>query len=215
VEYATSPFQIKTLTDEGAVEGWLTGFGDVDLGGDRLLAGCLAKSLASRSTPIPMLFAHDLSKPIGAWKEWREERSGLFGRGKLTLEVAAAREAHALARDGGLSGISIGWMPKQATVDREGTRVVSEAELFEASLVPVPMHPRALVTAVKGFNTARDIADLLQSSGLSGRKARAAAGAAWKAINEQSDEATVDAELARIVANSVARLAKGGREHGT
>jgi hypothetical protein len=46
----------------------------------------------------------------------------------------------------------------------------------------------------------------LQQAGISGRKAKLAAGAAWKAINEQSDEAAAEAELAALIRASAARL---------
>jgi arsenate reductase-like glutaredoxin family protein len=73
------------------------------------------------------------------------------------------------------------------------------------------MNPKTLVTTVKEITSARDIAEMLQGSGLSSRRAKAAAGAAWRAINENSDEAAADAELAALIRNATARLAKGGR----
>jgi HK97 family phage prohead protease len=212
MNYAGSPFDIKALDDSGRIEGLLAGFGDVDLGGDKLQAGCFAKSLAARVTPLPMLLHHNSSRPIGAWKEWQEKSDGLYVKGKLTLAVTDAQEAYALAKDGALTGLSIGWRAKGQTVDqRTGVRTVTEAELFEGSLVTVPMHQRTRVTDVKAITGARDIAELLQEAGISGRRAKAAAGAAWKAINEQSNEAA-EAELAEILKSSLARLsAKGGR----
>jgi phage head maturation protease len=158
-----------------------------------------------------MLLHHDMKRPIGAWKEWREQSDGLYVSGNMTLATRDAQEAHALAKDGALTGLSIGWEPKQSTRDTAGNRIISEAELFEGSLVTIPMNPKAQVTAIKSITAARDIAELLQDAGLSGRKAKAAAGAAWKAINEQSDEAAAEAELAALIRDASARLAKGGR----
>lgn len=201
------PFEIKTVSDDGQIEGLLADFTLVDHCGDRLLPGCLTKSLAARTTPLPMLLHHDLHRPIGAWKEWSEQSTGLFVKGRMTLETRDGHEAHALARDGGLTGLSIGWMPKQATTDDAGARVVSEAVLFEGSLVAVPANDRARVTALKEFTSARDIAEALQDAGMSSRKAKAAAGAAWKFINP--DEAEL-AELEAIVEASVRRLEEGG-----
>jgi hypothetical protein len=59
MEFAGSPLEIKQLSDSGHIEGLLAGFGDVDNGGDRLLPGCFAKTLASRNAPLPMLLFHD------------------------------------------------------------------------------------------------------------------------------------------------------------
>lgn len=211
MEFAGTPFEIKQLDDAGHIAGLLAGFGDVDHGGDRLLPGCLTKSLAARSAPLPMLLHHDMSRPIGAWKSWQERADGLFVEGSLTLATRDALEAHALAKAGALTGLSIGWKPLTGTHDGKGVRVIDQAEIFEGSLVTVPMHDRARVTSIKSIGGARDIADLLQEAGLSSRKAKAAAGAAWKSINDQSDEAAADAELAALIHASTARLAKGGR----
>lgn len=207
MEYAGSPFEIKSLSDSGAIEGLLAGFGDVDHGGDRLMPGCLSKSLAARSTPLPMLLHHDMKRPIGAWKEWQELPEGLYVKGALTLSTRDAQEAHALAKDGALTGLSIGWQPVRGDTDRQGVRTITEAELLEGSLVAIPMHDRARVTAVKGIAGARDIAELLQEAGFSGRKAKAAAGAAWKALNETDAD---EDEVRSILNASAARIAAIG-----
>lgn len=210
MEFAGSPFEIKSLNDSGHIEGLLAGFGNVDHGGDKLLPGSLSKSLAARTSPLPMLLHHDMKRPIGAWKEWREQADGLYVAGNMTLATRDAQEAHALAKDGALTGLSIGWEPKQSTRDQAGNRIISEAELYEGSLVAIPMNPKAQVTAIKSIAGARDIAELLQEAGISGRKAKIAAGAAWKAINEQSDDDEAAAELARLFAEHSARLAAIG-----
>lgn len=211
MDYAASPFSIKSLTDSGHIEGLLVGFGNVDRGGDKLLAGSLTKSLAARSTPLPMLLHHDLHRPIGAWKEWQERPDGLYVKGNLTLATRDGQEAHALAKDGALTGLSIGWVAKQATRDREGIRTIAEADLFEGSLVTVPMNDKTRVSSIKSITNARDIAELLQSAGISGRRAKAAAGAAWKSINDQDDDEAANSELAALIQSATARLATGGR----
>lgn len=208
MDFAASPFDIKSLSDSGAIEGLLAGFGDVDFGGDRLMPGCLTKSLATRTAPLPMLLHHDQSRPIGAWHEWAEKSDGLHVKGRLSLSTRDAQEAHALAKDGALTGLSIGWRPKAADRDRDGVRIVTNAEIHEGSLVAVPMHGRTRITAVKSIGGVRDIAELLQSAGVSGRKAKLAAGLAWKAINET--EADDEDEVRAILNASAARIAAMG-----
>jgi HK97 family phage prohead protease len=212
MDFAASAFDIKSLTDSGSIEGLLAGFNNVDHGGDKLLPGCLTKTLAERQTPLPMLLHHDMTRPIGAWKEWQETSDGLFVKGTLTLATRDAQEAHALAKAGALTGLSIGWKPSKASRGNDGTRLVSEAELFEGSLVAIPMNDKTRIATVKSISGARDIESLLQDSGMSGRKAKAAASAAWRAINENTDEAGDEAELAAILTASINRLtASGGR----
>lgn len=203
MDYSASPFEIKNLSDTGQIEGILAGFGNVDIGGDKLMPGCLTKSLAARTAPLPMLFAHDLQRPIGAWREWNETSTGLHVKGGITLATRDGQEAYALAKDGALGGLSIGWLPAKAHRDG-GTRIVSEANIFEGSLVPVPMNPNTRVTSVKSIGSARDIAEMLQDAGFSGRRAKAAAGIAWKALNETDDEAEAE-EAARVILNASAR----------
>jgi HK97 family phage prohead protease len=210
MQFVGSPFEIKELNDSGRIEGLLAGFGDADHDGDTLLPGCLTKSLATRTTPLPMLLFHDMARPIGAWKEWEERADGLHVKGSLTLSTRDAQEAHALAKDGALTGLSIGWRPVRGEVDQKtGKRVITEAKLFEGSLVTVPAHGRTRVTAIKSITNARDIAEILQEAGLSGRKAKAAAGAAWKSINENDDAASED-EIRAILNSSAARIAALG-----
>lgn len=205
MEYSGSPFEIKQLDDSGHIEGMLAGFGNVDHGGDKLLPGCLTKSLAERSNPLPMLFCHDPRRPIGAWKEWQERDDGLFVKGRITLASRDGQEAHALAKDEALTGLSIGWKGGRGGYDQKGTRLLAEVNLVEGSLVPCPMNERTRITAVKSITSAQDIREMLQEAGVSRLRANEAAGLAWKAINEQDDDAAM-AELAAIVRDSTARL---------
>jgi len=211
MDFTASPFQIKNLSDSGHIEGLLAGFGDVDHGGDRLLPGCLSKSLAARTTPLPMLLLHDLQRPIGAWKKWRDTADGLYVEGSLTMAVPDAQQAHALATDGALTGLSIGFLPVKAARDRAGVLEVTEAHLFEGSLVTVPMHPRTHVSAIKGIANAGDIRELFREAGVSGHKAKAAAGAAWKIINDTNDEAAAEEAVRSILNASAKRIAAIGR----
>lgn len=209
--FAAAPFEIKSLTDSGQIEGLLAGFGNVDHGGDKLLPGVFTKSLAARgSIPLPMLLHHDMKRPIGAWKEWSERPEGLYVKGNMTLATRDAQEAHALAKDGALTGLSIGWSETKSSRDAKGARVVTEAELFEGSLVTVPMNDKTRVTAIKSVHGPRDIEDLLNAAGLSSRKAKAAASAAWKAIST-TEPADADPEIVRQFRKHIARLT--GKEY--
>lgn len=210
MQYAESPFEIKSLNDSGQIEGLLAGFGDVDQGGDRLLYGAFTKSLAARTSPLPMLLHHDQKRPVGVWREWEEKADGLYVKGALTLSTRDAQEAHALARDGALTGLSVGWTEGSGKRERDsGVRVIEEAKLYEGSLVTFPMNDRTRVMSIKSIGGARDIEDLLQESGMSGRKAKAAASAAWKAININNDD-EAEAQAAAIFNASAARIAAIG-----
>lgn len=207
MEHADASFELKTINDAGSIEGIAAGIGNVDHGGDRIMPGAFAKTLADRGgRPLPMLLHHDLSRPAGAWTDWKETGDGLYVKGRLSMATRDGQEAHVLATDGALTGISIGYKGSGA-IDRSGTRNLTNVELFEASLVTVPMNDRARVTGIKSITSAKDIADLLRYVGLSGRQAKAAAGAAWKAIHDNDDEAAAEAQLDRLFKESAARIA--------
>lgn len=212
MDYAASPFEIKSLNDSGQIEGLLAGFGNVDSHGDRIAPMAFTKTLAARGTqPLPMLLHHDLKRPIGAWKEWQERPDGLFVKGSLTLATRDAQEAYALARDGALTGLSIGFMPPKRRIDqRTGVADLLEIDLIEGSLVTVPSNPAARVSAIKCITNAGDIRELLREAGLSGHKAKAAAGAAWKAINDTDNDAEAEAQVRAILNASAARIAAIG-----
>jgi HK97 family phage prohead protease len=200
-----SPFEIKTLDDTGHIEGLAAGFGDVDLGGDKLLFGAMTKTLDTRKgRALPMLLHHDMKRPVGAWTDWRETSVGLEVKGAITITTRDGQEARDLVRSGALGGISIDYAGAHKARSEGGVRVLPEIELYAASLVAIPMHPRARVTAIKSITGAGDIAEILRETGLSNRQAKSAAGAAWRAINteEQEDEAAI----AAILKASAARI---------
>lgn len=211
MNFADSPFDIKTLDDTGRIEGILAGFGNIDRGNDMLLAGCFAKSLAARKTPIPMLLQHDHNRPIGAWRTWQEGAEGLFVQGEIALRTRDGQEAYELAKAGALTGLSIGWRSKLAKTEVvSGVNVIAEADLYEGSLVTVPMNPVTVVTSVKSICNAADIAEVLRECGFSNRRAKLAAGAAWKAINGAEDDDRAHTEIENLFKEHTARLAATG-----
>ena len=71
-------------------------------------------------------------------------------RGKLNTAVARARELHALMKDCGVDGLSIGFRVERARADkRAGLRRLERIDLREISLVTFPMLPGARVSGVK------------------------------------------------------------------
>lgn len=209
MDYAASSLEIKTLSDNGAIEGLLAGFDNLDSHGDRLAPAAFRRTLAERGArPLPMLLHHDLKRPIGAWREWQERSEGLYVRGTLTLSTRDAQEAHALAKEGALTGLSIGFRTKHAARDqRTGEQILLDVDLIEGSLVTVPSNPKTYVAAVKDFTSPGDFTELFRASGLSSRKAKAAACAAWKALNETDAD---EDEVRSILNASAARIAALG-----
>ncbi len=138
------------VSADGLVEGYASLFGVVDLGRDRVERGAFAASLARRGARgVRFLFQHDPAEPIGAWLSIAEDSRGLRVAGRLNLAVTRAREVHALLRQGGLDGLSIGFRAVRTAREGAGVRRLVEIDLWEISVVTFPMLPDARVAAVK------------------------------------------------------------------
>ncbi len=140
-----------TLGDEIAlkdctIEGYASLFGAEDQGGDTVEKGAYSTCLG-KARGVKMLWQHDPSKPIGVWDEIREDKKGLYVRGRLLSEVQAGREALALLEAGAIDGLSIGYRTLRAEKAATGGRKLLEVELWEVSVVTFPMLPEARVQA--------------------------------------------------------------------
>ncbi|MBY6152545.1 HK97 family phage prohead protease [Vannielia litorea] len=146
--------EAKLAVDESyEISGYASLFGAPDQGGDVVVAGAYARSLkamAAKGQPIRMLWQHDPREPIGIWDEVREDRRGLWVKGRLLKEVARAREAAALINAGAIDGLSIGYRTKRAEKDAQGRRLLHDLELWEVSLVTFPMLREARLSGAKG-----------------------------------------------------------------
>jgi HK97 family phage prohead protease len=137
------------LKDGAEIAGYASLFGAADQGGDVVVAGAYGaslKRLAAAGRGVKMLWQHDPARPIGVWDEVREDGRGLYVKGRLLLEVQAAREAHVLLQAGAIDGLSIGYRALRAEKSG-GERHLHEIELWEVSLVTFPMLPEARVQA--------------------------------------------------------------------
>jgi hypothetical protein len=137
-----------SLVEGTRVEGYASVFGHPDRGGDVVQPGAYGASLEAlrrEGRKVKMLWQHDPGQPIGVWDEVREDRRGLFVRGRLLRDVARGREAAALVEAGAIDGLSIGYRTKRAERDGAGRRLLHEVELWEVSLVTFPMLAEARV----------------------------------------------------------------------
>jgi HK97 family phage prohead protease len=136
------------LADGARIEGYASLFGLPDQGGDVVLPGAYAASLAEMAgagRKVKMLWQHDPAQPIGVWDEVREDAQGLYVKGRLLSDVARGRDAMALVGAGAVDGLSIGYRTRRAERDGKGRRMLAELELWEVSLVTFPMLPQARV----------------------------------------------------------------------
>lgn len=116
------------------IEGYAAVFGLEDLGRDTVRAGAFSRSL--RSAAPPMLLQHKAGAVAGRWTRIVEDGRGLFVRGLIESEGAAA-----FVR-GGLDGLSIGFRTRLWRPLGQGRELI-DLELVEISLVAEPMQPGA------------------------------------------------------------------------
>lgn len=134
-----------TATETGEITGIAWPFGTPDRVGDMIEKGAF-----DQPASLPMLFSHDQAQVVGVWDTISETPEGLTVKGKLLVDdVERAREVRAMIRAGAVSGLSIGFVTKDATRTAKG-RTIKSLALHEISIVAVPCHPDARIQAVKG-----------------------------------------------------------------
>lgn len=147
MEYIETKAQLA-ISDEGEITGTAWPFGSPDRVGDVIEKGAFAS--ADR---LPMLFAHDQSQVVGVWEEISETDTGLTVKGRLLIEeVERAREVRAMIRAGAVTGLSIGFVTKNASRNGKG-RTITALDLHEISVVAVPAHPGAQITSFKSVTS--------------------------------------------------------------
>jgi HK97 family phage prohead protease len=113
--------------------GYVAVFDRKDRGGDVIRKGAFAGEL---SKPVPLLWQHDVTCPIGEVEMLAEDDRGLRVIGRV------ADDAGVVAG----SGLSFGYRVREM---REGTnRELTALELIEVSVVKFPMQPLARVHAI-------------------------------------------------------------------
>lgn len=144
------PLEIKSLS-EREFEGHGSIFKNVDLGGDIVVPGAFKRSLAEhkKANSLPQMFwMHDPSRVPGKWTEMHEDSKGLVVRGVLA-DTDLGNEIHTLLKMDAVRGLSIGYVTRDQDYDKDGNRLIKEADLWEVSVVSLPMNPLAQVAHVK------------------------------------------------------------------
>ena len=200
-------FKLAADTKTGEFSGHASTFnGAPDSYGDIIAPGAFSETLAAHKaagSTVPMLWAHDQSKPIGRWLEMREDATGLFVRGKCNLDTIAGREAHAHIVAGDVSGLSIGFRLKEYSVDPDtGIWTLEAVELSEVSVVTIPANSNALITSKA------DLVDVLvKKAGLPRAAAAKVAAGGFSALSTKTEDADIEA-LVSVIKSSVSRLQK-------
>lgn len=144
--------QTKSLDESGIFTGFASTYDNTDFAGDRVVRGAFEKTLRDRGHEIPLLFNHDVARPVGLGR-LTDTQKGLQIDGKLTLDAPDGRTAYCLMRDGVIKGLSIGFKVVRDDF-KNGIRMLKEVQLFEVSLTALPLNEQARITAVKTVDDA-------------------------------------------------------------
>lgn len=163
LEYKAVATEFKAVGDQGIYEGHFSIFGNVDDGGDVVHPGAFAKTIVERAKRVRIFYAHDWQKLIGPPPDiLQEDATGLYAKGRLTLDSFWGKEAWALMKDGALTEGSIGYEPVKFDFENPANgrvadgmmalglvRHLREVKLFEISPVPLGMNSMTQIQAVK------------------------------------------------------------------
>ncbi|WP_277022239.1 HK97 family phage prohead protease [Paracoccus hibiscisoli] len=196
------------LEENGTIKGYASLFGMKDQGGDVVMPGAFAASLAT-GRHIAMLWQHDPAQPIGKWTVVREDEKGLYIEGKLSLKTQRGLEAYEMLKDGIIRGLSIGYRVEKSKRTAAG-RELWKMALWEVSLVTFPMQAEAGVGDVKGEDSnfaifKRNVEKFARDAGFSAVEAKAAAAGAVTGLSGARDAA--DKPSAYDIAEMIRQIA--------
>lgn len=140
--------------DTGIIEGKLSSYGNVDLGGDMVQKGAYTQTLNHKNGKIKFFLDHFYGvKDLVGVAYLQDKQDGLYMKGNVPLESQTARDAFIKAKfmieHGEPLGLSIGYDTIKAENMPDGTRLLKEIALHEASLTPFPMDTHALTLSAK------------------------------------------------------------------
>lgn len=147
---------IDTEQDQFMFEGMLAVYDNVDRDNEVIAKGAFAKSLSKVDT-VPLLLNHDMNQVIGKLRV-EETDAGVKAYGEFNQDTQLARETYQLVKQGALSKMSVGFIPKNgaSSLTHDGAWEWSEAEILEGSIVAIPANELANITSVKHFDENHD-----------------------------------------------------------
>lgn len=208
------PFEVKAIADNGTFSGHASVFGELDSYRDIVMPGAfklsLEKDYKAKGRSVPMLWQHNAATPIGIYTTIKEDDIGLFVEGEVNMAVQQGREAHALMKQGALSGLSIGYQTVNSEWDeKEITRKLLQVDLWEVSPVTFPAGDAARINSVKsldGIATLSEVEDYLRDVCSLSKKEAATLISRIKATATQGDPADAKASDINAALNIIRSL---------
>lgn len=146
-------------TPNGVLEGYASIFDNEDLGGDIVERGAFSKTLKENLTKgrIKLVDSHNVYEGtraiIGVVREAKEDELGLWFKANFS-SAPLAQEIRTKIREGILDALSFGYRVVKDKFDEvRKVRLLQELRLYEISVVPWGMNPKAHITTVKDLPT--------------------------------------------------------------
>jgi uncharacterized protein len=205
----TNPLEVKLVDSKTAGEfAGLAAAYSLDSHGDVIRPGAFAQSLqehkAAGLSP-PLLWSHDLSKPVGRVTSMAEDEYGLSIHGKFNLSTDIGRNAYEHAKAEELNGLSIGHRVPAggAVTNKSGVRTLQRIDLKEISLVTLPSNKDTRIRQVKTMiNSSGELERMLREGGLSKRAAESVVAYGYAGLTgappEDDEDADGQREMKRV-----------------
>jgi len=145
--------------DEGVVIKGMASTSDEDRMGDIIVPEAWKRGGLDNFKKNPIvLFNHKHDNPIGKATDLAVTKKGLEIEAKISR--AATNNVVGLIKDGVLGAFSVGFMIKDADfIEETGGLMIKDVELFEVSVVSVPMNQDATFSLAKSFDSNKEYED--------------------------------------------------------
>ena len=161
LEYKNLAFEIKEFNNDDPdyfyFEGYGSTFGNIDRGNDVVVKGAFVESLKGQMPKL--LWQHKMSEPLGVFIDAYEDEKGLYVKGKMPRDDKfVAERVIPQMKVGSINDMSIGFSIKDADYEKyngANVRMIKSVDLYEVSLVTIPMNPEAAITS-KAFTPFQD-----------------------------------------------------------
>jgi HK97 family phage prohead protease len=152
--------EFKALDEKtGEFEALFSVFGNVDLGGDRVVKGAFEKTLAKwreSGDPIPVYWNHQWDDPfanIGGIdpEDAYETDDGLYGKGAIDMDNPFAKQVYNLLHKRRVKEFSFGYTVKDSVKAKDGALDLLDLDVIEVGPTLKGMNPETQLLAVKAY----------------------------------------------------------------
>lgn len=180
-KFETKEFKEETIDGLkiGVIKGYASTYDNIDKVDDIVKQGAFTETLTlQKDNVMKMLKNHNRDNVIGGFPVnlMQDTKKGLYVVGHINLEVEKGRETYALAKQGVINKMSIGYKTIESTFINDSLRVLEKLELKEISIVPFPANEEATIIDVKNIDEItelKDVENFLKEKGLSKKEQKA------------------------------------------